>query len=421
MLEDAIYHGRTVTPYYVKGLALGVCAYLIGIHLWTWVFTASIFLGGRSDFRQLYTAGYMVRTGAAHALYDSEAQLRMQNRIVSPGEIPLPYIRPPFEALLFVPFSFMPYKAAYLSFLGFNLALLATCFRLMRSKMVHLAEIYAWLPAALFLAFLPVAAALLQGQDSILLLMLFVGGAIALENGHEMTAGLLVAAGLFKPQIALPIGLLFLLWRRWRFCLGFASSAAAASLLSIWTVGWPTATAYLKSVLAMSGVHLTTNIQFNYPLSPSVMPNLRGLFFGVMAGHFANFSIQIAILAATVIALVVTVKSGAGSRKQDSLMLAIITSAIVSYYLLIHDLSILLLPLIILLDRFVTAEATGNKSQRRILRMAAFMFIAPICMSYAPDHFFVVCLPMLGLLAAQIGAQREIRRMVTTGYERSAW
>jgi len=151
------------------------------------------------------------------------------------------------------------------------------------------------------------------------------------------------------------------------------------------------------------------------------MPNLRGLFFGVMAGHFANFSIQVAILAATVIALVVTVKSGAGSRKQDSLMLAIITSAIVSYYLLIHDLSILLLPLIILLDRFVTAEATGNKSQRRIVRMAAFMFIAPICMSYAPDHFFVVCLPMLGLLAAQIGAQREIRRMVTTGYERSAW
>src|SRR5215471_8618436 len=62
------------TPYYVRALALGLPAYLIGVHLWTWVFTVPIFLGGRSDFRQLYAAGYMVRSGHAHELYDYEAQ-----------------------------------------------------------------------------------------------------------------------------------------------------------------------------------------------------------------------------------------------------------------------------------------------------------------------------------------------------------
>ena len=51
-------------PYYVRGLALGIPAYLIGVHLWAWIFMAPFYLGGHSDFRQIYAAAQMVRTRA---------------------------------------------------------------------------------------------------------------------------------------------------------------------------------------------------------------------------------------------------------------------------------------------------------------------------------------------------------------------
>src|SRR5437588_10831895 len=97
-------------PYYVKALALGLPAYLIGIRLWTWVFTVSIFLGGRSDFRQLYTAGYLVRSGHAHELYDYESQRYFQNTVVRQADMTLPFIRPASAARLFVPLSFLTYR-----------------------------------------------------------------------------------------------------------------------------------------------------------------------------------------------------------------------------------------------------------------------------------------------------------------------
>ena len=393
-------NGKVEAPYYVKALALGVCAYLIGIHLWTWVFTAPIFFGGRADFRQLYTAGYMVRTGASRDIYDPVAQLHFQNLLVSPNEIPLPFIRPPFAALFFVPFSLLSYRAAYLAFLGVNALLLTLCLQLLRSKTRHLAEVYQWLPAGLILAFLPIGAALIQGQDSILLLALLVGAFVALERRRDLTAGVLIGAGLFKLQIVLPIAVLFFLWRRWRFSLGFAFSASLAGLLSLMTVGWRMSGLYLKSLLDMSGD--MQSAQFRYPLSPGLMPNLHGLLFGIMAGRVPIVDLLLFTTAISAAVFVISAKVGNRCSQADALCLAIIASVLVSYYLLIHDLSVLLLPLIVMLDRFVRCEATPQRKGQRILRAAALMFVAPIVISYAPDHFFIVCIPLLGLFLAQI-------------------
>ena len=219
---------QPVAPYYVKGLALGLSAFLIGIHLWTWVFTLPVFLHGRADFRQLYTAGYLVRSGRGHQLYDYDTQFRFQNELVSKAEIALPFIRPAYQALLFAPFSFLTYRSAYFAFLAVNLALLWASFRLLRPKMNRIARVYPWLPAAMFLGFLPIAAALIQGQDSILLVTLLAVALVALDHKRELTAGILLGLGLFKFQIVIPIALLFLAWRRWRFFSGFALR------LSVW-------------------------------------------------------------------------------------------------------------------------------------------------------------------------------------------
>jgi len=83
--------------------------------------------------------------------------------------------------------------------------------------------------------------------------------------------------------------------------------------------------------------------------------------------------------------------------------LAISAGAVLSYYLFIHDLSILIIPIAVTLDRFIDAEATGDKAGRRMARASTLLFVAPICMSYIPEYFYVVSVPLLafvGLLVA---------------------
>jgi len=396
---------KPVPPYYVKGLALGVTAYLIGIHLWTWIFLLPTFLGGRADFRQLYTAGYMVRSGSAHQLYSHDAQLWFQHRLVGPGDIALPFNHLAYEALLYSPFSLLPYRKAYFAFVAVNLAFLAVSLRFLQPRMSNLADLSPWLPVAMFAGFLPIAAALMQGQDSILLLTLAVASLASLEKGREFTAGLLIGLGLFKFQITLPIALLFLAWRRVHFFAGLVVSAALVTSVSVWLVGVEQLKVYAGALLSMSVRLSSAADQFRYGISPTAMPNLRGLVAGLAGGHLSLFWIQAITIALSFLVLLLTAAFTSAKRSNsDLLLIAITASALVSYHLLIHDLSVLFLPVTITLNRCLPAEATADKKARRLVCAAALMFVAPICFSYVPSHFYVVALPALVFLFVLVNA-----------------
>jgi len=137
-----------------------------------------------SDFRQLYTAGYMVRQGHGPDLYNYELEEQLQNRIVSPGK-PLPFDHFAYEALLFVPFSLLKYSTAYFAFAAFNIFLLVAAQRLFRPYLSPLESLGKLVPEAIFFCFLPAGIALILGQDSILLLLLAVLAFLALERGHD--------------------------------------------------------------------------------------------------------------------------------------------------------------------------------------------------------------------------------------------
>jgi hypothetical protein len=388
-----------VVPYYVKALALGLPAYLIGVHLWTWVFMLPVFLGGRADFRQLYVGGYMLRSGHAHELYEYTAQKHFQDQLVSTAQIALPVNHLAYEELFFAPFSLMRYRTAYFAFLGFNTVLLAIAFRLLRPYMKNLGGIFHWLPAALFVGFLPVAAALMQGQDSILILTSLCGALVLLDRGDEGTAGALLASCLFKPQIMLPIAFLFLVWRRWRFVAGFALMAAPVISVSLWLVGAQQAAVYGRSLISMSlGLH-SQIAQFMYGISPRMMMNLRGLIFGLLGTLLSNFWIQAITISMSVLVLfLVATLCPRNMASADRLVVAITTSTIVSYHLIFHDLSIMLVPVIYTLNRFIPAEAVQVSIGRRMLRLSALVFVAPVCISYIPDYLYIAALALCAFL-----------------------
>src|SRR6266568_4221012 len=222
---------RSEAPYYVKALAMALPALMLGLQISGWIFFLPGAMQGHCDFRQLYAAGYMVRTSHRGELYDYGVEQKFQNNLASPEQIALPFNHLAYESLIFVPYSYFSYRLGYFVFLATNVAMLLFAIRLMAPWTGNLRSMLFWLPAAIFFTFLPVAAALMQGQDSIILLLLFCGAFVLLSEGKAFPAGILIGLGLFKFQIVLPVAVLFLLWRRWRFVAGFVASSATAVLV----------------------------------------------------------------------------------------------------------------------------------------------------------------------------------------------
>src|SRR6266566_795805 len=391
---------RIELPAFAKASAMGLPAIMIGLQLSAWIgfFLLPSAILGRADFRHLYTAGYMVRTGQATKLYDYETEKALQSTLVSPGTIALPFNHLDYEALLFVPFSLVRYPIAYFLFMGFNLALLGIAFRLLLPALENLRRVWFLLPGGVFFGFFPITIALMLGQDSILLLLLLVLAVLAFNRDREFQAGLLVGLGLFKFQIVLPIALLFLIWRRWRFIGGFASSATGVAIVSVLVVGLAQVRVYLSSLLSMSVGLASKADQFRYGISPTSMPNLRGLIFAMTGGRLPTFWVQAITVAASVAVLVwVAVAARERLRGSDPFLVAITAACVVSYHMLIHDLTVMLVPLALILSRFIESEASDDVSGRWVVRFAALLLVTP-SLVFLVTSFYVVSLPLLAFL-----------------------
>jgi Glycosyltransferase family 87 len=385
-------------PHYVKSLSLAIPAVLLGFQISGWAFAMLALQQGRTDFRSQYTAGYMMRSGNAHRIYDYSAQLFFQNRLVVARDMALPFDHLSYEALLFVPFSYLPFRAAYFAMLAFNLVVLALSVRLMRRWTSTLDGIYPWLSFVMAIVFLPTALALMQGQDSILLLFCLVAAFLALEGGREFLAGVLLSLGLFKFQIVLSIALLFLLWKRWRFSAGFSLSAAVLVASSLALIGREAATSYFRLLLSMSMGLSSTVEQSRLGTPPAIMPNLRGLAFGLLNHRLPMPWIQTVIVVLSAICVVAAWIGGSRTRKGSSLLIAIPASAAVSYHFHLHDMTILLLPILVWLDQCIQAVPHGDLHQRRVAQFGALLFTFPVIFGFAPGHFYLTALVICGFL-----------------------
>jgi hypothetical protein len=397
-----IFKSVKTIPYYVKGLALGVPPYLVAIHMWTWVLTLPVFLSGRADFRPVYTAGYMVRTGHAQQLYDYDVQKQFQDKLISREELALPFLNPAYHAILFAPLSLLKYRTAYFAFLTVNLAALAICFAELRRWSNNLRAVYPWLPLSLFLGFLPIAATLIQGQSSILEMTLLLGAFVLLGKRRDFAAGILSALALFKLQITIPIALLFLIWRRWQYLFGFGICAVGLAALSVFLTGTAQTKLYLESLLSIAGPLSPAS---GFVQHPNLMPNIRGLVFGTCAAWLGRPWLQAIEISLTTAVLGWTAIQGFKMKNAaNQFLMSIPCSVLVAHHTYIHDLSVLLIPTFLLLNQFLPCESEDNKNAHLICRGAALMFVAPVVESFCPNQFYAVSVPVLLLLVAVTAA-----------------
>jgi hypothetical protein len=190
----------------------------------------SIDYGYRHDFLNFFTGGSFARDGQFQQLYDLDAQKLRQHEI-QPGNLVFTwFMRPPFGALLFAPFAWMPYDTAFRVFLG--------------SQYLGLAVFVLWAfrrfgqQALLWCAISPVAMfAIGEGQDSVVLLLLALGAFLMLERGREFASGVLVGLMLIKFHLFLLLPVAMLVQRRWRMLAGYAVAAALQGIVALIALG----------------------------------------------------------------------------------------------------------------------------------------------------------------------------------------
>lgn len=118
--------------------------------------------------------------------------------------IHLPFVFAPFVLPVFATLSWLSYSDAALMWFAVNVGLLLIWPFLLGARL-------RWGNTALAFAlcapvlFLPATLALLQGQPSIVLLLLFTLVYLDLTNGNDLRAGCWLAMATCKPQFALPM------------------------------------------------------------------------------------------------------------------------------------------------------------------------------------------------------------------------
>jgi Glycosyltransferase family 87 len=344
-----------------------------------------LILKGYPDFTIYYTAGTMVRQGKGHQLYDDVTQFEVQRQFapqVATRLGALPFNHPPIEALLFVPLTWLSYRAAYLLWMLVNLGMLLTLLVLLRPyvSVMPAWSIPAW--AGVSLAFCPIFFALLHGQDAILLMFLYGLTFVSLKKGRLVSAGACLACGLFKFHLVLPFLLLLLmqqktLQRSRGILLGFASVGALLGAVSIAAVGLQQMIAYPRYVLGLEATMARGAIM------PSDMPNLRGALY-LIASNVRFFNLLVVSLSAAILLSAAWICYRKDDRSDDlNFALAVLTTVLISYHALESDLCVLAIPVLLLagwLD-----ETSGSRTWTRFTIISSLTVLL-----FSPLHLILI-------------------------------
>jgi hypothetical protein len=360
---------------------------------------SAAFLQG-TDFPDFYCAARMLAAGHGPQLYDADLQRQYQARYA--GRVGTLYIHPPFEAAIYLAVAWLPLRYAYLLWSLLNLTFLGVGVRLLAK------EILPWdwrLSLGVSLTFVPTLLCFLQGQDSLLLLLLVVLSFSALRHSRGFAAGCWLGLALFKFQLALPLALVLVVTQsrnvRTGLVKGFSLAALALAALSVAISGWSLFLVYPKFLLHLKAQPFAGIV-------PQAMANFRGLIYLLFHSDQSSgavISLSILCAAALIMTLVGWRKMGRNNNNdnKDNFDLAFANSVtfalLVSYHLNPHDLSLALLPIALLLRSTSARTPAARKTANWVtLGLLAIFLLPPLHLwALKAGAYALVGLPLLAL------------------------
>jgi hypothetical protein len=370
---------------------------------------------GYPDFTIFYSAATIIRQGHRAQLYDEKTQFQTQQESgtdVRSRKGPLPYNHPPFEALIFVPLAWLPYFKAYLAWNLINLAILCAIPLLLRAHIPILNRHSAlfWILAEL--AFAPIFFTLMQGQDSILLLLIFALVFVALKRNAGFGAGALLALGLFRFHLVLPLALVFFLRRKGNALWGFSSVALVLLLISASLVGWNTLLHYPSYVWHLEAA------QGRGAIFPANMPTLHGFLDNLIGRHLGKVARDVVTALASVglciLAAVRWPHAGEPAKLDLAFSLVVVVTVMVSYHAYVHDLSLLLFAVLLVANYLWTAVSSRYWQVCLLLGPMIILYLGPFYMVLLFRYGQLNWLALVLLIWAW-ALWREIPKQTSTG------
>jgi hypothetical protein len=376
-----------------------------------WQQRARIF-GGYGDFSALYTAGLLVRRGEGSSLYDRHEQWRLQQEFAPKVDIrkgPMPFIRPPFEALVFLPLAYFSYPTALAIWSLIKIFLLWLTTRVLRRSNPFTGSYSSWLEVALCLGFFPVFLDLLQGQDAILLLLIVAATLNRLQCKKDLAAGVILALGLFKFHLVVPVAIMLWLGGRVRFLAGFLPASAALVAISCAVSGPSVVFTYPKYLFALNsatGVGVVT---------PQSMPNLRGLLTAFLGPAPYPGPIHWLLLPIAIATIVLTARLWRPRINTDyaglalGYCLSLVVVILTSYYVYSYDMTLLIIPLLLLGGRFLDQPTLPALSRRLIAAGLLLLICTPLywALILRFDRPYLLAVPMFILALGIANIMRQ--------------
>lgn len=344
-----------------------------------------------ADYRSFYAAGYLART-APGSLYDLARQTQVQSALISPG-IALPFFHPAYEALLYAPLSLLQYRASYKVFLIFNAGLLLLILRTLTELSTARGDFLRRHPGLILFAYIPVVMALLQGQDSVLFLLLCCVAWRLVNNDADLAAGCVLGLCLFRFQLVLPLVFVLALRRGWPLLAGFLLSGAGVTSISVVMVGRAGNSALFTLLSSGSLIqNKSLAVQQAMAIHPLAMPNLFGLLYAAGSASLASREATglVLLVSATMLGMG-TWLSQRLTRTSDVFAVAVLCSILLSYHLYLHDLTLLIVPFALLQSRASFYLGTLVYALSAVL----FFYIGA-------SWYFVLAVPVLLLLMSAL-------------------
>jgi hypothetical protein len=316
-------------------------AWFVSLALGGWAHDATGHPAG-ADQVQYYVVGRLIAEGRSELIYDVPTMTAMQREVGGPRwEGVLPFRYPPFYALCFAPTSHLPYLASWLVWTALSLLALVVA-----AVSLGVEDRKGWLLAAL--CFYPVFAAVSFGQNSLFSLAILAATFALLRRGRPFVAGMVAGLLLFKPQLLVGVGLLWLLdvRRSWRAILGGATTGVlllAATALFIPAAG----RRFVEEFGAILGMHSATTLH--------QLHSTQGFWMLLLPGYAGAAKVLSGACSLLGVAALVMVWRRFRDEPAVTFAAAVLLTLWISPYAMVYDWSILLVPAT-LLWQYVPAE-----------------------------------------------------------------
>jgi len=333
-----------------------------------------------TDFAAFYIGGQFLLEGRMAELYDYAAQKALQTDLVAPviKDGILPFIYPPFTALLYAPFASGSYVMGLLLWWAAGLLALGLSLYLLRQELMPSHAPSTKRLLLISFLFFPTLAWFLYGQNTALTLLLYILTFVLLRRGHDFTAGAALGLLLYKPQLAIAMGVVLLVKWRWRALIGGALTAGAWIAL-----GFALNVAAMNEYLRLGPLLLDQLVRLEGPNTTAWAQHNFFAFSTLLFDSFwrpGAYLLAAGLTAGALIGLAFWWRRIAwrpGTRTWDLTLAATFAlGLLISPYLFLYDLMLLLLPLAIVWSHYFHGTGGRALDGGPLLAWSALLYVA---------------------------------------------